>query len=236
MHPRPVSCRRSRSRMARRYRRGALLGQIEGAAAGGKGKAAKGAAAPAGARQGRGGARQGSRRGRFGCGRRTRGAGRGRCGLRQPCPDAPLPWPRSCPETAAPSGAGGTDITVPTLGESVSEATVAKWFKKAGDSVKADEPHRRTRNRQGDARGKCACGRRAVGHRGRDRRHGAAWRRARPDRGEWLPQVRRLLPPRRSRKPPCRPPARPPPCRRPRRPPRSRPENGIDTARLEGTG
>ncbi len=33
-----------------------------------------------------------------------------------------------------------TDIVVPTLGESVSEATVAKWLKKEGDAVKADEP------------------------------------------------------------------------------------------------
>jgi len=32
-----------------------------------------------------------------------------------------------------------TDIVVPTLGESVSEATVAKWMKRAGDSVKKDE-------------------------------------------------------------------------------------------------
>ncbi|PZP84718.1 MAG: dihydrolipoamide succinyltransferase [Azospirillum brasilense] len=32
------------------------------------------------------------------------------------------------------------DIIVPTLGESVSEATIAKWFKKPGDAVKADEP------------------------------------------------------------------------------------------------
>lgn len=32
------------------------------------------------------------------------------------------------------------DILVPSLGESVSEATVAKWFKKVGDAVKADEP------------------------------------------------------------------------------------------------
>jgi 2-oxoglutarate dehydrogenase E2 component (dihydrolipoamide succinyltransferase) len=32
-----------------------------------------------------------------------------------------------------------TDIVVPTLGESVSEATVAKWLKKAGDAVKKDE-------------------------------------------------------------------------------------------------
>jgi 2-oxoglutarate dehydrogenase E2 component (dihydrolipoamide succinyltransferase) len=33
-----------------------------------------------------------------------------------------------------------TEIRVPTLGESVSEATIGKWFKKPGDTVKADEP------------------------------------------------------------------------------------------------
>lgn len=33
-----------------------------------------------------------------------------------------------------------TEIRVPTLGESVSEATVGSWFKKVGDTVKADEP------------------------------------------------------------------------------------------------
>ena len=33
-----------------------------------------------------------------------------------------------------------TDIKVPTLGESVTEATIAKWFKQVGDSVSADEP------------------------------------------------------------------------------------------------
>ncbi len=32
------------------------------------------------------------------------------------------------------------EIRVPTLGELISEATVGKWFKKAGDSVSADEP------------------------------------------------------------------------------------------------
>ena len=32
------------------------------------------------------------------------------------------------------------EIKVPALGESVSEATVGKWFKKEGDAVKADEP------------------------------------------------------------------------------------------------
>ena len=33
-----------------------------------------------------------------------------------------------------------TDIRVPTLGESVTEATIGRWFKKAGDAVAADEP------------------------------------------------------------------------------------------------
>jgi len=33
-----------------------------------------------------------------------------------------------------------TNIVVPTLGESVSEATVAQWLKKEGEAVKADEP------------------------------------------------------------------------------------------------
>ena len=33
-----------------------------------------------------------------------------------------------------------TEIRVPTLGESVTEATVAQWFKKAGEAVSADEP------------------------------------------------------------------------------------------------
>jgi 2-oxoglutarate dehydrogenase E2 component (dihydrolipoamide succinyltransferase) len=32
------------------------------------------------------------------------------------------------------------EIRVPTLGESVTEATVGQWFKKVGDVVKADEP------------------------------------------------------------------------------------------------
>ena len=33
-----------------------------------------------------------------------------------------------------------TEIRVPTLGESVTEATVGQWFKKVGDAVKVDEP------------------------------------------------------------------------------------------------
>src|SRR6185436_16842342 len=33
-----------------------------------------------------------------------------------------------------------TEIRVPTLGESVTEATIGRWFKKAGEAVKVDEP------------------------------------------------------------------------------------------------
>ena len=32
------------------------------------------------------------------------------------------------------------EIRVPALGESVTEATIAKWFRQAGEAVKADEP------------------------------------------------------------------------------------------------
>src|SRR5450631_2967630 len=33
-----------------------------------------------------------------------------------------------------------TEIRVPTLGESVTEATIGRWFKKMGEPVRADEP------------------------------------------------------------------------------------------------
>ena len=32
------------------------------------------------------------------------------------------------------------EIRVPTLGESVTEATIGKWFKKPGEAVAVDEP------------------------------------------------------------------------------------------------
>ncbi|WP_170526079.1 2-oxoglutarate dehydrogenase complex dihydrolipoyllysine-residue succinyltransferase [Ruegeria arenilitoris] len=41
---------------------------------------------------------------------------------------------------AAPAASGGSvDVMVPTLGESVTEATVSTWFKKVGDTVAQDE-------------------------------------------------------------------------------------------------
>jgi len=53
--------------------------------------------------------------------------------------------PASTPATEAPAAAapatGGdsTDVMVPTLGESVSEATVSTWFKAVGDAVAQDD-------------------------------------------------------------------------------------------------
>ncbi|MDG1667132.1 MAG: hypothetical protein P8H55_08180, partial [Hellea sp.] len=33
-----------------------------------------------------------------------------------------------------------TDIIIPNVGESVSEVTIAQWFKKVGDTIKKDDP------------------------------------------------------------------------------------------------
>jgi 2-oxoglutarate dehydrogenase E2 component (dihydrolipoamide succinyltransferase) len=51
------------------------------------------------------------------------------------------PAKASAPAAAAPADAGGkaVDVMVPTLGESVTEATVSTWFKKVGDTVAQDE-------------------------------------------------------------------------------------------------
>ncbi|MDK3073377.1 2-oxoglutarate dehydrogenase complex dihydrolipoyllysine-residue succinyltransferase [Sedimentitalea sp. JM2-8] len=51
------------------------------------------------------------------------------------------PEPAARTEEARPAkaGNGAVDIMVPTLGESVTEATVSTWFKAVGDSVSQDE-------------------------------------------------------------------------------------------------
>ncbi len=52
---------------------------------------------------------------------------------------APVPAATAAPAAApAPSG-GSVDVMVPTLGESVTEATVSTWFKQVGDTVAQDE-------------------------------------------------------------------------------------------------
>ncbi len=54
---------------------------------------------------------------------------------------APAPAaPAAEAPAAAPAASGGSvDVMVPTLGESVTEATVSTWFKQVGDSVAQDE-------------------------------------------------------------------------------------------------
>ncbi|MFD6342020.1 2-oxoglutarate dehydrogenase, E2 component, dihydrolipoamide succinyltransferase [Streptomyces sp. NPDC060210] len=65
-----------------------------------------------------------------------------------PAPAAPAPVaeapaaPAAQPEPAAApaGGASGTDVTLPALGESVTEGTVTRWLKEVGEEVAEDEP------------------------------------------------------------------------------------------------
>ncbi|NUT21018.1 MAG: 2-oxoglutarate dehydrogenase, E2 component, dihydrolipoamide succinyltransferase [Hamadaea sp.] len=54
---------------------------------------------------------------------------------------AEAPAPQAAAPAAAPQGGGeGTPVTLPALGESVTEGTVTRWLKSVGDSVEVDEP------------------------------------------------------------------------------------------------
>jgi len=60
-------------------------------------------------------------------------------------PDQPQETSEAEPAEAARSGggngtSGATQVTLPELGESVTEGTVSRWLKQVGDSVQADEP------------------------------------------------------------------------------------------------
>ena len=68
-----------------------------------------------------------------------------------PVPEQEAPEPAAAPEPAptqpeaAPAGGasaqgGGTEVTLPALGESVTEGTVTRWLKSVGDDVAVDEP------------------------------------------------------------------------------------------------
>ena len=57
--------------------------------------------------------------------------------------EEPAPAAEEAEKPAAetkPSGGGGTSVTLPALGESVTEGTVTRWLKSVGDSVEVDEP------------------------------------------------------------------------------------------------
>ncbi|WP_026424861.1 2-oxoglutarate dehydrogenase, E2 component, dihydrolipoamide succinyltransferase [Actinokineospora inagensis] len=55
-------------------------------------------------------------------------------------PEEPAPGPQ--PAADAPTGGSGkgTEVTMPALGESVTEGTVTRWLKQVGDTVEVDEP------------------------------------------------------------------------------------------------
>ncbi|GAB3127976.1 hypothetical protein GCM10027289_06320 [Tsukamurella serpentis] len=90
----------------------------------------------------------------------------GEAGESAPAADAPAPAEQAAPAQSAPAepaaptqsapaeqaapaaqsapastgGASGTDVTMPELGESVTEGTVTRWLKSVGDEIAVDEP------------------------------------------------------------------------------------------------
>ena len=50
------------------------------------------------------------------------------------------PEPEAAANRGSAGGAGATQVTLPELGESVTEGTVSRWLKQVGESVNADEP------------------------------------------------------------------------------------------------
>ncbi|WP_150242590.1 2-oxoglutarate dehydrogenase, E2 component, dihydrolipoamide succinyltransferase [Nocardiopsis quinghaiensis] len=52
----------------------------------------------------------------------------------------PEPAPARSAQSEASSGGPKTSVTMPALGESVTEGTVTQWLKNVGDTVEADEP------------------------------------------------------------------------------------------------
>jgi 2-oxoglutarate dehydrogenase E2 component (dihydrolipoamide succinyltransferase) len=61
---------------------------------------------------------------------------------REPAREQPAaPGPQLHPESPqAATGGPGTPVTMPALGESVTEGTVTRWLKQVGDRVEVDEP------------------------------------------------------------------------------------------------
>lgn len=56
-----------------------------------------------------------------------------------PAPEAEAPVAAPAAEAPAPAGEGH-EVTLPALGESVTEGTVTRWLKSIGDTVEVDEP------------------------------------------------------------------------------------------------
>jgi pyruvate dehydrogenase E2 component (dihydrolipoamide acetyltransferase) len=54
--------------------------------------------------------------------------------------EEPAPAPAQADSGSGGGGGDGTSVTMPALGESVTEGTVTRWLKAVGDEVTADEP------------------------------------------------------------------------------------------------
>ncbi|WP_417373041.1 2-oxoglutarate dehydrogenase, E2 component, dihydrolipoamide succinyltransferase [Glutamicibacter protophormiae] len=54
--------------------------------------------------------------------------------------EAPAPAAEAAPAAPAAGAASGTEVTLPALGESVTEGTVTRWLKEVGEEVSVDEP------------------------------------------------------------------------------------------------
>ncbi|TWH18289.1 2-oxoglutarate dehydrogenase, E2 component, dihydrolipoamide succinyltransferase [Prauserella rugosa] len=57
-----------------------------------------------------------------------------------PAESAPAPAAEPAPSAQSGGSASGSPVTLPELGESVTEGTVTRWLKQVGDSVEVDEP------------------------------------------------------------------------------------------------
>ncbi|TFV65241.1 UNVERIFIED_ORG: 2-oxoglutarate dehydrogenase, E2 component, dihydrolipoamide succinyltransferase [Bacillus sp. AZ43] len=66
-------------------------------------------------------------------------AGPGSSETEQPAQE-PEPEPAQASDSGSGGGGEGTPVTMPALGESVTEGTVTRWLKAVGDEVTADEP------------------------------------------------------------------------------------------------
>ena len=70
------------------------------------------------------------------------------------------------------------DVKVPTLGESVAEATVGEWLKQPGDAVAVDEPIASLETDKVAIEDALTCGRCAENAKRCSRRYGRGWRAA----------------------------------------------------------
>jgi 2-oxoglutarate dehydrogenase E2 component (dihydrolipoamide succinyltransferase) len=55
-------------------------------------------------------------------------------------PEAPAQQAAPAPAAAPAASGDATDVTLPELGESVTEGTVTRWLKQVGDTIEVDEP------------------------------------------------------------------------------------------------